>query len=120
MKRVLYVDDSSSMRNFVSLALSERFDVETACDGLEGLTKFKEKKADLLLVDIHMPHMDGISLIKEVRKLPHGRFVPILVLTTVSDTAMKMEGKAAGATGWLVKPFSEEKLLQTITKVMPQ
>lgn len=119
MKRVLYVDDSSSMRSFVSLALSERFDIETACDGLDGLNKFRDNKIDLLLVDIHMPRMDGISLIKEVRKLPNGRFIPILVLTTVSDTSMKMQGKAAGATGWLVKPFSEDKLFRTIKKVLP-
>jgi two-component system chemotaxis response regulator CheY len=118
MKKILYVDDSSSMRSFVRLALSEQYEVSTACDGIDGLDKFKEDKIDLLLIDIHMPRMDGISLIKEIRRLPKGRFVPILVLTTVSETSMKMEGKSAGATGWIVKPFSEDKLIRTIKKVM--
>jgi len=119
MQSVLAVDDSASIRGLVTHVLkSAGFDVVLAEDGYEALEYARDNSVDLVLTDINMPNLDGIGLIKELRALPHYRFVPMLVLTTESGHEKKMEGKAAGATGWIVKPFDPEQLVSTISKVI--
>lgn len=118
-KTVLSVDDSSSIRQMVAFTLkSAGYDVIEAADGQEGLNKAKMKTVDLVLTDQNMPVMDGLTLIRTLRAMPSYRTVPILMLTTESSDAMKMQGKSAGATGWLVKPFDPAKLLEVVKKVI--
>ncbi|PCI63625.1 MAG: response regulator [Gammaproteobacteria bacterium] len=97
---------------------SAGYDTQEARDGQDGLNKAKESSFDLVITDVNMPIMDGITLCQELRKLPNFKFTPILMLTTESSGDMKLKGKAAGATGWLVKPFNPEKLLATIKRVV--
>ncbi|MBO9491305.1 response regulator [Endozoicomonas sp. G2_1] len=119
MANILIVDDSNSIRDMVSFTLkSASYNTVEAKDGLEGLNAAKRSSFDLVITDVNMPNMDGITLCQELRKLPNFRFTPILMLTTESSTDMKMKGKSAGATGWLVKPFNPEKLLATIKRVI--
>ncbi len=119
MATVLVVDDSASLRGMVTFTLKEQgYDVVEAADGNQALLKAKTGKFDLVLTDVNMPGMDGITLCGELRKLPNFKFTPILILTTESNADMKMKGKAAGATGWLVKPFNPQKLLATVQKVV--
>ncbi len=120
MARIIAVDDSASMRQMVSFTLKgARHDVIEASDGVEALKLAKQQNGvDLVISDINMPNMDGIALIKELRSLPSYKFTPILMLTTESSGDKKMEGKAAGATGWIVKPFNPDQLLATIGKVI--
>jgi two-component system chemotaxis response regulator CheY len=107
------------MRKMVSFTLkSAGFSVIEASDGVEGLEKARGHAIDLVLTDQNMPRMDGLTLIKSLRALPEYTSVPILMLTTESSDAMKAQGKAAGATGWMVKPFDPAKLIQVIKKVM--
>ncbi len=118
-KVVLTVDDSASIRQMVAFTLkSAGYEVVEAVDGEDGLNKAKSKSANLILTDQNMPKMDGLTLIKSLRGLPQYRAVPILMLTTESSDAMKAAGKAAGATGWLVKPFDPQKLLEVVKKVI--
>ncbi len=120
MQSILAVDDSPSMRGLVSSVLEQAgFKVVLAEDGVDALDFAQETSFDLVLTDINMPNLDGIRLIKELRRLPGYRSVPLLVLTTESGAEKKMEGKSAGATGWIVKPFDPEKLVSTIHKVLP-
>ncbi len=119
MTKVLVVDDSNSIRDMVSFTLkSAGYETVEAKDGQDGLNKAKGTSIDLVISDVNMPIMDGITLCQELRKLPSFKFTPILMLTTESSGDMKMRGKAAGATGWLVKPFNPEKLLATIKRVV--
>lgn len=119
MAKILTVDDSASMRQMVSFTLKAAgHEVMEAPDGMAALSLAKTKQVDLVLTDVNMPKMDGISLIRELRKLPNYRFTPILTLTTESSGDKKTEGKQAGATGWIVKPFSPDQLLATIKKVL--
>ncbi|MGD9601896.1 MAG: response regulator [Gammaproteobacteria bacterium] len=119
MASILAVDDSASMRQMVSFTLKGAgYEVIEAVDGQDALGKAKGKVADIVLTDVNMPNMDGIQLIRELRKLPQYKFTPMLLLTTESAADKKAEGKAAGATGWLVKPFNPEQLLATLKKVM--
>ncbi len=116
---ILTVDDSASMRQMVSFTLKRAgYTVVEAADGAEALNYARGKAVDLVLTDVNMPNMDGISLVRELRQLHAYKFVPMLVLTTESGQDKKLLGKAAGATGWLVKPFNPEKLLATIEKVL--
>jgi two-component system, chemotaxis family, chemotaxis protein CheY len=118
-KKVLTVDDSVSIRQMVAFTLkSAGYEVVEAVDGQDGLDKAKSKQVDLVLTDQNMPKMDGLTLIKALRALPGYKAAPILVLTTESSDAMKAQGKAAGATGWLVKPFDPPKLLEVVKKVI--
>ncbi len=94
------------------------FEVIEAADGIEALDKARGQRFDLILSDVNMPNMDGITLIRELRALPEFRFTPILMLTTESTSNKKQKGKSAGATGWIVKPFNPEQLLATIKKVL--
>jgi two-component system chemotaxis response regulator CheY len=120
MATILAVDDSASMRQMVAFTLkSAGFNVIEASDGQQALEKAKQNPVDLVLSDVNMPVMDGIELVKNLRMLPEYKFTPILMLTTESAGDKKMEGKSAGATGWLVKPFNPEQLLATIRKVLP-
>jgi two-component system chemotaxis response regulator CheY len=119
-KRILAVDDSKTMRDMVCFTLRNAgFQVDEAEDGKVALAKLGAAKFDLIITDLNMPNMDGISLIRNVRASTQHRAVPILILTTESDGAKKADGKAAGATGWLVKPFSPEKLIELVQRVCP-
>lgn len=118
-KSVLTVDDSASIRQMVAFTLKTAgYEVLEAVDGQDGLAKAKSKGVDLVLTDQNMPKMDGLTLIKTLRGLPQYKTTPILMLTTESSDAMKTQGKAAGATGWLVKPFDPQKLLEVVKKVI--
>jgi two-component system chemotaxis response regulator CheY len=119
-KKILVVDDSDTMRQMVSFTLREaEFEVVEAENGQDALSKVEGHKLDLILTDLNMPVMDGITFIRNVRGSSANRYVPILMLTTESQASKKQEGKAAGATGWIVKPFDPPKLLTTISKVLP-
>ncbi len=119
MASILAVDDSASMRQMVVFTLKGAgYDVIEAVDGVDALNKAKGKSVSMVLTDVNMPNMDGITLIRELRKLPNYKFTPMLMLTTESSMDKKTEGKSAGATGWLVKPFNPEQLLGTIKKVI--
>lgn len=118
-KVILAVDDSASMRKMVHFTLSGAgYDVVQAVDGVEALEYARGHAVDIVLTDVNMPRMDGISLVKELRALPTYRYTPMLVLTTESSQEKKIEGKQAGATGWIVKPFNPEQLLATIARVL--
>ena len=119
MATILAVDDSASMRQMVSFTLKGAgYDVIEATDGADALKSAEGRSVNLVLTDVNMPGMDGITLIRELRKLPAYRYTPMLMLTTESAAEKKAEGKAAGATGWLVKPFNPDQLLATIRKVL--
>ncbi len=120
MKTIMLVDDSATILLSISNILSKSgYAVEKAASADEGLTKFKANvKVDLLITDLNMPGMNGIDFIKEVRKLPSYKFMPILFLTTESQQSKRVEAKAAGASGWLVKPATADELLNTIKLVL--
>ena len=119
MASILAVDDSASMRQMVSFTLNGAgCDVVEAVDGVDALNKAKSKKFDCVVTDVNMPNKDGITLIKDLRALPDYKFVPMLMLTTESGADKKQQGKEAGATGWIVKPFNPDQLLKTIQKVL--
>ena len=116
--RVLSVDDSGSIRQMVTFTLKGAgYEVIEAVDGQDALEKAKLNTVDVVLTDQNMPRMDGLTLIKNLRAMPAYSSVPILMLTTESGDAMKKQGKMAGATGWLVKPFGPQKLLEVMKKV---
>jgi two-component system chemotaxis response regulator CheY len=118
-KSILAVDDSASIRQMVSFTLkSSGYDVTEAVDGMDGLDKAKGKTFNLILTDQNMPRMDGLTMIGQLRAMAQYKTVPILMLTTESSDAMKQQGKAAGATGWLVKPFDPQKLIEVVKKVI--
>jgi two-component system chemotaxis response regulator CheY len=116
---ILAVDDSASMRQMVSFTLKGAgYNVVEAVDGVDALNKAKAQTFDCVVTDVNMPNKDGISLIKDLRTLPNYKFTPMLMLTTESGMDKKQQGKEAGATGWIVKPFNPDQLLKTIKKVM--
>ena len=119
MATILAVDDSASMRQMVSFTLKGAgYNVVEAVDGVDALNKAKAQAFDCIVTDVNMPNKDGISLIQDLRALPNYKFTPILMLTTESGMDKKQQGKDAGATGWIVKPFNPDQLLKTIKKVM--
>lgn len=119
MTRILAVDDSSSMREMVRLALtSAGFEVTQAVDGRQALEFARQSVFDLVLSDVNMPQMDGIELIRALRVEAAYRHTPILMLTTVASLDRKREGKEAGATGWIVKPFEPAQLVATMKRVL--
>jgi len=119
MASILAVDDSASMRKMVTFTLkSAGYDVEEAVDGVDALEKAQSKQFDCIITDVNMPNKDGITLIKDLRAIANYKFTPMLTLTTESGMEKKMEGKAAGATGWIVKPFDPDQLLKTLKKVL--
>ena len=119
MARILAVDDSASMRQMVGLTLkSAGHEVVSAADGDEALKLARDgSPVDLVITDVNMPNMDGITLVRELRQLPQYKGVPLLVLTTDASIERKNEGRAAGATGWIVKPFDPTKLIDAIERV---
>ena len=120
LRKVLIVDDAVSMRQMVSFTLKQGgYEVVEAEHGQDALSKLQSNAVDLIITDLNMPVMDGITLIQNVRKMPSMKSKPILMLTTEGLAAKKEQGKAAGATGWIVKPFDPDKLLQTLAKVLP-
>jgi two-component system chemotaxis response regulator CheY len=119
MHSILAVDDSASMRQMVSFTLKGAgYNVIEAADGQEALDKARGETVDLVLTDQNMPRMDGITLVQNLRALATYAATPILILTTESSDEMKAKGRAAGATGWLVKPFDPAKLLDVVRKVI--
>lgn len=119
MAKILAVDDSSSMRTLLGVTLSGAgHEVVPALDGQEALALAQRQKMDLVITDIHMPNMDGVELVRELRRLEAYRLTPMLVLTTESGPAKKLEAKTAGATGWIAKPFNPDRLLEAVSKVL--
>ena len=119
-KTVLVVDDSVSMRQMVCFTLKAAgHTVLEGQNGQEGLQKLDGQKVNLVITDLNMPVMDGLTFIRQIRSRPQYKFTPILMLTTESQESKKTEGKTAGATGWIVKPFNPQQLLQIIAKVLP-
>jgi two-component system chemotaxis response regulator CheY len=118
IRTILAVDDSTSMRQMVRATLqSAGYGVVEAADGQEALEYARDNPVDLVISDVNMPRMDGIRLVHELRALPAYRLTPMLLLTTESSQEKKQEGKRAGATGWIVKPFNPTQLIATLTKL---
>lgn len=119
MKTVMTVDDSSTLRQMVSFVLrGAGYEVVEAVDGLDALSKLTGQEVHLFLSDINMPKMDGLEFTRQLRAMPQYKFVPIVLLTTESHPEKRQEGKAAGATAWIVKPFQPDQLLAVMKKVM--
>jgi two-component system chemotaxis response regulator CheY len=118
-KIIMTADDSASIRQMVGFTLGQAgYRIVEAEDGRDALDKLKSARVDMLLTDLNMPNMDGIELIRETRANPRYKFMPIVMLTTESQDSKKQEGKKAGATGWIVKPFKPEQLVAVVKKVM--
>lgn len=118
-KKILIVDDSAAIRQSISFILKqEGYETLEASDGMEALDSLQNMEGlDLIITDVNMPNLDGISFIRRARELPKFKFTPIIVLTTESQGSKMNEGKEAGATGWIVKPFNADKLLGIVKKV---
>lgn len=118
-KQILIVDDSESIREILAFSLEKAgYRVMVACDGKDALQYFDGRSIDLLLTDYHMPNLNGLELITKVRQTESYKFMPILVLSTENQLEMIREARNSGATGWLMKPFSTEKLIRTLRKVI--
>lgn len=119
MKTIMTVDDSASLRQMVGVVLrGGGYEVVEAVDGLDALSKLKGQELHLFLTDINMPQMDGLAFTRQIRAMPQYKFVPIVLLTTESHPEKKQQGKAAGATAWIVKPFNPDQLLAVVKKVV--
>lgn len=117
-KRILVVDDSAAVRQSVSYVLEQAgYEVTQASDGADALTKLAGVSCNLVVTDVNMPNMDGIELTAAIRANPSHKFTPIVILTTESQAGKMEQGKAAGATGWIVKPFDADKLLQVVRRL---
>lgn len=118
-KTIMIVDDSTSLRQVVNIALKGAgYEVIEACDGKDALGKLDGQKIHLIISDLNMPNMNGIELVKEIKKMPAYKFTPIIMLTTESQEERKMEGKAAGAKAWVVKPFKPEQMLNAVSMLI--
>jgi two-component system chemotaxis response regulator CheY len=118
-KKIMTVDDSPTVRQMVGLTLRDAgYDVVEAVDGIDALRQLEQGSVHMLITDLNMPRMDGVGLIRAVRENPLNRFIPIIMLTTESHEQKKQEGKAAGASGWIVKPFKPEQLLGVVRMVL--
>ncbi len=118
-KTILAVDDSASVRQMVNFTLKGAgYNVLEGVDGEDGLAKMNGAEVNMIITDLNMPKLDGIGFIKKVRADPKTKFIPIIMLTTESQAEKKQEGKSAGATGWIVKPFKPEQLLDVVKKVL--
>ena len=119
-KRILTIDDSKTMRDMLMLTLAEAgFDVLQAVDGQDGLDVLVNERVDVVITDINMPRMDGYEVIRQLRSNPSHKTTPILVLTTESEADKRNLAREAGATGWMVKPFDPDRLVETVRKVAP-
>jgi two-component system, chemotaxis family, chemotaxis protein CheY len=118
-KTVMIVDDSASLRQVVSIALKGAgYDVLEGADGKDALSKLTGQKVHLVISDVNMPNMDGITFVKELKKLPAYKFTPVIMLTTESQESKKAEGQAAGAKAWVVKPFQPPQMLDAVSKLI--
>lgn len=118
-KTIMTVDDSASIRQMVAFTLKQAgYGVLEAVDGQDAVNKLNDADLHMLITDLNMPNMDGIDLIKYIRSKPEFKFMPIIMLTTESQASKKQEGKAAGATGWIVKPFQPDQLINVVKKVI--
>jgi two-component system chemotaxis response regulator CheY len=118
-KTVMVVDDSASIRQVMSLTLAKAgYDVFEACDGADALGKLSGQKVNLIVCDVNMPNMDGITFLKSLKDKPGYKFTPVIMLTTESQESKKQEGKAAGAKAWVVKPFKPEQMLEAVSKLI--
>ena len=117
-KTILVVDDSASLRQVVGIALKTAgYDVVEGCDGKDGLAKLDGRKVHLIISDVNMPNMDGISFVKAAKQLPAYKFTPIIMLTTEGQEAKKQEGQAAGVKAWVLKPFQPVQMLGAVAKL---
>ncbi len=118
-KNIMIVDDSASLRQVVNIALSGAgYEVVEACDGKDALAKLDGRKLHLIISDVNMPNMDGITFLKEARQLPAYKFTPVIMLTTEAGEDKKKEGQAAGAKAWVVKPFQPAQMLNAVSKLV--
>jgi two-component system, chemotaxis family, chemotaxis protein CheY len=118
-KSIMIIDDSASLRQVVSIALKGAgYDVTEACDGKDALSKLQGQKMHLIISDVNMPNMDGITFVAEAKKLPAYKFTPIIMLTTEAGEAKKQAGQAAGAKAWVVKPFQPAQMLAAVSKLI--
>ena len=118
-KTIMIVDDSASLRQVVGIALKGAgYDVLEGCDGKDALAKLTGQKVHLIISDVNMPNMDGISFVKAVKQLPSYKFTPVIMLTTESQESKKQQGQAAGAKAWVVKPFRPEQMLGAVQKLV--
>jgi len=119
-KKIITVDDAMTMRKMVSFTLQDAgHQVLEAADGVAALALLRNERVDLVISDVNMPNMDGITLTRRLRELNHLKATPIILLTTESAPEVKAQGRAAGATGWIVKPFKPEQLLALVQKLFP-
>jgi two-component system chemotaxis response regulator CheY len=118
-KTIMIVDDSASLRQVVGIALrGAGYDVLEGCDGRDALSKLRGQKVHLVISDVNMPNMDGISFVKALKASPAYKFTPVVMLTTESDAAKKAEGQAAGAKAWVVKPFKPDQMIAVVQKLV--
>lgn len=118
-KKILIVDDSASVRQVVGIALKGAgYEVIEGVDGADALTKLDGQKIHLIISDVNMPRMDGITFVREAKKLPAYKFTPIIMLTTESEEKKKLEGQQAGAKAWVVKPFQPAQMLAAVSKLV--
>ena len=118
-KTIMIVDDSATLRQVVSIALKGAgYDVIEGCDGKDALSKLTGQKVHLIVSDVNMPNMDGITFVQEVKKLPAYKFTPVIMLTTEAGEDKKSAGQAAGAKAWVVKPFKPEQMLTAVSKLI--
>ncbi|HIJ59006.1 MAG TPA: response regulator [Nitrospirae bacterium] len=118
-KTIMIIDDSATLRQVVSVTLKKAgYDVIEATDGKDALYKLTGQKVNLIICDVNMPNMDGITFLKELKNKPNYKFTPVIMLTTESQEAKKQEGRAAGAKAWVVKPFKPEQMLSAIEKLI--
>lgn len=120
-KTIMVVDDSASLRQVVAIALrGAGYDILEASDGKDALSKLSGQKINLIVSDVNMPNMDGITMVREIKKIPAYKFTPVIMLTTESQESKMMEGKAAGVKAWVIKPFKPDQMLNAVSKlVMP-
>jgi two-component system chemotaxis response regulator CheY len=117
-KTIMIVDDSASMRRVVGIALKGAgYEVLEGCDGRDALSKLTGQKVHMIISDVNMPIMDGISFLKAVKQMPAYKFTPVIMLTTESEESKKREGQAAGARAWVVKPFQPERLVDAVQRL---
>jgi two-component system chemotaxis response regulator CheY len=119
VKTIMTVDDSASLRQMIGVVLrGGGYNVVEAVDGMDALSKLAGQELNLVLTDVNMPKMDGLEFTRQLRTMPQYKFIPIVLLTTESHADKKLQGKAAGATAWIVKPFDPDQLLAVVKKVM--
>lgn len=118
-RTIMIIDDSPSIRQVVSMSLTKAgYEVLEAEDGQDALNKLENQKVNLIICDVNMPNMDGLTFLKTLKNLPNHKFTPVIMLTTESQQSLKMEGKMAGAKAWMVKPFKPEQMLEAISKLI--